>query len=161
MAMCNEFANNSLLGWMGRKNNPSLWTTSRKYNIILSIHSVPNDEPNSFVYFSGSLSQAMSREKIAAIRAKRMAMKKQTIKGGPEDMDTLGGSSESDHLMRSVLEYDVDVTRDIIQRERQWRTRTTVLQAPGKVSSIDSFQQFLGTSLPGDFSFLICVATSL
>ncbi|GIY28645.1 parafibromin [Caerostris extrusa] len=46
-----------------------------------------------------SLSDAMSVEMIAAIKAKH---------------------------------YDVDVTKDIISRERQWRTRTTILQSTGK-----------------------------
>lgn len=27
---------------------------------------------------------------------------------------------------------DVDITKDIISRERQWRTRTTILQSTGK-----------------------------
>jgi parafibromin len=32
-----------------------------------------------------------------------------------------------------MLDFDVDVTKDIISRERQWRTRTTILQSAGKV----------------------------
>uniref|UniRef100_T1J7K9 Paf1 complex subunit Cdc73 N-terminal domain-containing protein n=1 Tax=Strigamia maritima TaxID=126957 RepID=T1J7K9_STRMM len=72
-----------------------------------------------------SLSDTMSVEKIAAIKAKRLANKRKTIKGD-DDM-------ESGLLaLRGMLEYDVDVTRDIISRERQWRTRTTILQSAGK-----------------------------
>ena len=35
---------------------------------------------------------------------------------------------------RSFVDAEVDVTRDIVSRERQWRTRTSVLQSSGKVS---------------------------
>uniref|UniRef100_V5H7E7 Parafibromin n=1 Tax=Ixodes ricinus TaxID=34613 RepID=V5H7E7_IXORI len=70
-----------------------------------------------------SLSEAMSVEKIAAIKAKRLAKKRATIKGD----DDLGLPD-----IQGILEYDVDVTRDILSRERQWRTRATVLQSTGK-----------------------------
>ncbi|CAL4122207.1 unnamed protein product, partial [Meganyctiphanes norvegica] len=72
----------------------------------------------------GSLSEAMSLEKIAAIKAKRLAVKRQTIK---ED-DDLGMGTD----LRSMLEFDIDVTKDITTKERQWRTRTTILQSSGK-----------------------------
>lgn len=72
-----------------------------------------------------SLSEAMSVEKIAAIKAKRLAKKRTTIKGH----DDIGIGSD----LRVMLDFDVDVTKDIISRERQWRTRTTILQSAGKV----------------------------
>ncbi|KAG1676683.1 Parafibromin [Nymphon striatum] len=72
-----------------------------------------------------SLSEAMSVEKIAAMRAKRLAKKRSTIKG---DDDIRAGMPE----MQGVIEYDVDFTKEIISRERQWRTRTTILQNAGK-----------------------------
>lgn len=71
-----------------------------------------------------SLSEAMSREKIAAIKAKRLAKKRTTIKGH----DDLG--TEND--IKAIIEFDVVITKDIISRERQWRTRTTILQSSGK-----------------------------
>lgn len=71
-----------------------------------------------------SLSEAMSVEKIAAIKAKRLAKKRSTIKGD----DELGAAPD----IQGILEYDVDVTRDIVSRERQWRTRATILQSTGK-----------------------------
>ncbi|XP_071450459.1 parafibromin [Hetaerina americana] len=71
-----------------------------------------------------SLSEAMSVEKIAAIKAKRLAKKRTTIKGN----DDLGLGSD----LRAMLDFDVDVTKDIMSRERQWRTRTTILQSTGK-----------------------------
>ncbi|PSN55612.1 hypothetical protein C0J52_04026 [Blattella germanica] len=71
-----------------------------------------------------SLSEAMSVEKIAAIKAKRLAKKRTTIKGN----DEIGLGSD----LRAMLDFDVDVTKDIISRERQWRTRTTILQSAGK-----------------------------
>ncbi|CAH1785859.1 unnamed protein product, partial [Owenia fusiformis] len=74
---------------------------------------------------ASSLSEAMSREKIAAIKAKRLAKKRATIKG--DDDITLGVLEQ-----RNFVDTEVDVTRDIISRERQWRTRTSVLQSAGK-----------------------------
>ncbi|CAH0553260.1 unnamed protein product [Brassicogethes aeneus] len=71
-----------------------------------------------------SLSEAMSVEKIAAIKAKRLAKKRTTIKGN----DDIG----QEYDIRAILDLDVDITKDIISRERQWRTRTTILQSSGK-----------------------------
>ena len=34
----------------------------------------------------------------------------------------------------SFVDAEVDVTRDIVSRERLWRTRTTILQSNGKIS---------------------------
>lgn len=67
----------------------------------------------------------MSVEKIAAIKAKRLAKKRTTIKGH----DDIGLGPD----LRVMLDFDVDITKDIIKRERQWRTRTTILQSNGKV----------------------------
>ncbi|XP_045112686.1 parafibromin-like isoform X2 [Portunus trituberculatus] len=71
-----------------------------------------------------SLSEAMSIEKIAAIKAKRLALKRTMIK---EDDDPGLGTD-----LRSMLEFDIDMTKDITTKERQWRTRTTILQSSGK-----------------------------
>lgn len=71
-----------------------------------------------------SLSETMSVEKIAAIKAKRLANKRVTIK--QTDKDDTGD-------LRVMLDYDVDSTKDILKRERQWRTRTTILQSTGKM----------------------------
>lgn len=73
-----------------------------------------------------SLSETMSVEKIAAIKAKRLANKRTTIKRHDND-DAMGTD------LRAILDFDVDSTKDIISRERQWRTRTTILQSNGKV----------------------------
>lgn len=70
-------------------------------------------------------------EKIAAIKAKRLAKKRTTIKSNDYNDSTLGVVGSD---LRAILDYDVDLTKDIISRERQWRTRTTVLQSNGKVS---------------------------
>ncbi|KAK3730029.1 hypothetical protein QZH41_009535 [Actinostola sp. cb2023] len=72
-----------------------------------------------------SLSEAMTKEKIAAIKAKRLAKKKTTIRVDDE--------LEPDLLkQRSFVDAEVDVTRDIVSRERLLRTRTSVLQSSGK-----------------------------
>ena len=67
----------------------------------------------------------MSVEKIAAIKAKRLAKKRTTIRSA----DDFGVGPE----LKQMLDFDVDVTNEIIKRERLWRTRTTILQSTGKV----------------------------
>lgn len=79
-----------------------------------------------------SLSEAMSVEKIAAIKAKRLANKRTTIKRNDND-DAMGTD------LRAILDFDVDSTKDIISRERQWRTRTTILQSSGKIFAKNIF----------------------
>lgn len=79
-----------------------------------------------------SLSEAMSVEKIAAIKAKRLANKRTTIKRNDND-DAMGTD------LRAILDFDVDSTKDIISRERQWRTRTTILQSTGKMFAKNIF----------------------
>lgn len=81
-----------------------------------------------YCYFCSfrSLSEAMSVEKIAAIKAKIMAKKRSTIKTDLDDDITA-------LKQRSFVDAEVDVTRDIVSRERVWRTRTTILQSTGKV----------------------------
>uniref|UniRef100_A0A672S4W2 Parafibromin-like n=1 Tax=Sinocyclocheilus grahami TaxID=75366 RepID=A0A672S4W2_SINGR len=78
-----------------------------------------------------SLSEAMSVEKIAAIKAKIMAKKRSTIKTDLDDDIT--------QKQRSFVDAEVDVTRDIVSRERVWRTRTTILQSSGKNFSKNIF----------------------
>lgn len=78
----------------------------------------------------------MTIEKIATLKAKRLATKRKTIKSDNEDLGLglgsgLAGSSSSE--LRGMLDFDFDATKDIINRERQWRNRTTVLQSSGKV----------------------------
>ena len=77
-----------------------------------------------------SLSEAMSVEKIAAIKAKRLAKKRTTIK----ENDDIGMGSD----LRVIL-MDVDDTKDIVSRERQWRTRATILQSGGKIFAKNIF----------------------
>jgi parafibromin len=71
-----------------------------------------------------SLSETMSVEKIAAIKAKRLANKRVTIKRN---------DNEESGDLRGILEYDFDSTNNILSRERQWRTRATILQSTGKM----------------------------
>lgn len=84
-----------------------------------------------------SLSEAMSVEKIAAIKAKRLANKRTTIRRNDND-DAMGTD------LRAILDFDVDSTKDIISRERQWRTRTTILQSSGKVFAKNIFAILTG-----------------
>lgn len=73
-----------------------------------------------------SLSETMSVEKIAAIKAKRLANKRTTIKRIDAD-DAMATD------LRAILDFDVDSTKDIISRERVWRTRSSILQSSGKL----------------------------
>ncbi|KAI8129190.1 hypothetical protein FF38_13099 [Lucilia cuprina] len=79
-----------------------------------------------------SLSETMSVEKIAAIKAKRLANKRTTIKR-TDNEDAMATD------LRAILDFDVDSTKDIISRERQWRTRTTILQSTGKIFAKNIF----------------------
>lgn len=72
-----------------------------------------------------SLSETMSVEKIAAIKAKRLANKRTTIKR----IDTDDAMATD---LRAILDFDVDSTKDILSRERVWRTRSSILQSTGK-----------------------------
>ncbi|EDW59412.1 parafibromin [Drosophila novamexicana] len=84
-----------------------------------------------------SLSETMSVEKIAAIKAKRLANKRTTIKR-TDNEEAMGTD------LRAILDYDVDSTKDIISRERQWRTRTSVLQSTGKLFAKNIFAMLQG-----------------
>lgn len=74
----------------------------------------------------------MPLEKIAAIKAKILAIKRTKIKG---DDDLQPGALEQ----RTFVDAEVDVTRDIVSRERLWRTRATILQSVGKVRTATCF----------------------
>lgn len=78
------------------------------------------------------LSETMSVEKIAAIKVKIMAKRRSTIK------TDLGGPLAAPKG-RSFVDAEVDVTRDIVSRERVGRTRTTILQSSGKTFAQDIF----------------------
>jgi parafibromin len=72
------------------------------------------------------LSEAISIGKIAAMKAKCLAMKRTTIKG----TDDVGLGSH----IRAMLDFDDVTMKYIVSRERQWKTRATVLQSTGKVT---------------------------
>ncbi|XP_041480918.1 parafibromin-like [Lytechinus variegatus] len=74
-----------------------------------------------------SLSDTMSIERIASIRAKIHTKKRVTIKADVEADLGVGGLEQ-----RSFIDAEVDVSRDIMSRERNWRTRTSVLRSNGK-----------------------------
>ena len=76
----------------------------------------------------------MPLERIAAIKAKRWAKKRSMIK--VDDADIQPGPLEHS----SFVDAEVDVTRDIVSRERLWRTRTTILQSNAKVRTSIAIQ---------------------
>ena len=98
-----------------------------------------------------SLSEAMSVETIAAIKAKRFAKKRSTIRGVPEEeMETV--SMEN----RAFIESEIDVTRDIISKERILRNRNNILQSVGRtftnILSISIVKSRVDTSKPAQTS---------
>ena len=94
--------------------------SSRPDPVISGISVTSND-------VGSSLSEAMSVETIAAIKAKRFAKKRSTIRGVPEeDMEAV--SLEN----RAFIESEIDVTRDIISKERVLRNRNNILQSIGR-----------------------------
>ena len=73
------------------------------------------------------LDKGLTIDKIKEIRAKLISNRRTRIK--PEDEDA-GGKAES---LASAI-GDLEVSREssnIFGRERQWRTRTTILQSTG------------------------------
>jgi parafibromin len=74
-----------------------------------------------------NLSDDLTTDKIAAIRAKLLSNRRTRVK--PEDDDTKAPS-----MGLGVLEGNSE-SRDIFSRERVWRNRTTILQSSGKTFS--------------------------
>lgn len=76
-----------------------------------------------------SLSEAMSVEKIAEIKAKRIAKKRTTIK----DNDDIGDTDEAfSQAFDSIMDVNAEDTMKLMSRERHYRTRKTILQSTGK-----------------------------
>lgn len=69
-----------------------------------------------------SLSETMSVEKIASIKAKRLALKKYTIKDALDD-------SSSPACLKTILDYDAASTRFIQSFERTCDTRNSILSS--------------------------------
>lgn len=80
-----------------------------------------------------SLSEAMSKEKINAIKAKRMAQKRTTIIDAENEFDKDAGQSSNTAATSNILfKYDKSFTKEIQSKERVWRNRSTILQSTGK-----------------------------
>lgn len=78
-----------------------------------------------------NLSDELNREKLAAIRAKFIAQRRTRIK--PEDEDS-GKSGATTVSLGSFL-TDRDALGQVFSREKNWRTRTSILQSSGKTFS--------------------------
>lgn len=83
---------------------------------------------------TSSLTEAMSLEKIAALKAKRMAIKRSTIIDAENDIDRDGatGTGLSAVGTGSFFQFDASETKEIQSKERIWRNRSTILQSTGK-----------------------------
>jgi len=71
-----------------------------------------------------ALSDKLNREKIAEIKKKILSNRRTRIK--------MDGGEEGDRGLSSFADMESDRTKEILSRERQWRTRTTILQSNGK-----------------------------
>ena len=80
-----------------------------------------------------SLSEAMSIEKINALKAKRLAKKRSTIIDAENEFDKEASQATGVAAGSSILyKYDASFTKDIQSKERVWRNRSTILQSTGK-----------------------------
>jgi len=70
------------------------------------------------------LSDELNKNKIMEIKKKIMANRRTRIKGDGE---------EGDRGLASFADIESDRTKEIVSRERQWRTRSTILQSNGKM----------------------------
>ena len=76
-----------------------------------------------------NLSEDLTKDKIAEIRAKLISNRRTRIK--PEDDDAVGAAGKAS----AVAEIDGGrEVADIVDRERNWRNRSTILQSTGKVA---------------------------
>eukprot|EP00111_Clytia_hemisphaerica_P001716 TCONS_00004858-protein len=82
------------------------------------------------------LNEVMSIDRIAEIKRKIMTRKRGTIKGGedynPEVPQVVPMESNVTGIQNFVVDADNEMTKDILNRERHLRTRTSVLQSNGK-----------------------------
>merc|ERR1719415_278271 len=69
------------------------------------------------------LSDELNKNKIAEIKKKIMANRRTRIKGDGD---------EGDKGLASFADVESDRTKEILSRERQWRTRSSILQSTGK-----------------------------
>jgi len=69
------------------------------------------------------LSDELTKNKISEIKKKILANRRTRIKGDGE---------EGDRGLASFADLESERTKEILSRERQWRTRTTILQSNGK-----------------------------
>merc|ERR1719422_2610459 len=69
------------------------------------------------------LSDELTKNKNSEIKKKILANRRTRIKGDGE---------EGDRGLGSLADLESDRTKEILSRERQWRTRTTILQSNGK-----------------------------
>jgi len=78
-----------------------------------------------------ALSEKLTTNKIAEIKKKVMSHRRTRIKGVTDE--------DGDRGLASFAEMESDKTKEIRSRERQWRTRITVLQSNGKMFNRNVF----------------------
>lgn len=79
---------------------------------------------------NSSLAESLSIEKINALKAKRLAKKRNTIIDAESDIGKDVGDGEGEREM--LHKADSGQTKEIQSRERVWRDRSTILQSSGK-----------------------------
>lgn len=84
---------------------------------------------------ASTIADSLSMEKINAMKAKRLAKKREMIIDPESELALDGGEGKdgSGGGVPSILfQVDSDLTREIQSRERMWRNRSTILQAAVK-----------------------------
>lgn len=92
--------------------------------------SILNDQ--SFSTKTTSLSEAMGAEKINALKAKRLAKKRNTIIDAENEFDRETNQTSGVTNSNILFTYDASFTKEIQSKERVWRNRSTILQSAGK-----------------------------
>lgn len=102
----------------------------KKLLSTISGDSVLNDQSISAT--TTSLSEAMSIEKINALKAKRLAKKRSTIIDAENEFDKDTNQTSGVVGSNILFKFDAGFTKEIQSKERVWRNRSTILQSAGK-----------------------------
>lgn len=84
---------------------------------------------------ASTIADSLSMEKINAMKAKRLAKKREMIIDPESELALEGGEGKDGTgggVPSILFQVDSDVTREIQSRERMWRNRSTILQAAVK-----------------------------
>ncbi len=98
------------------------------------------------------LSKELTAEKITSLKAKYLAKKRKTIVGGENDEELVQQQGDSADIDNDLI------TKEIMSRERVWRTRVTILESNGKQfdKNIFAILQSVKLKEEGGGTYLAC-----